>query len=352
MCYLPPLAFLSGILTRLKRNGNSEPFKQPVDPIALGIPDYTEKIKHPMDLSTIKDKLENKQYESNEDFYNDMKLMFNNCYLYNGEDSPVAQMGKELEKAFEKIYNSTASNPPENVDTTTSEKQKRTVVKQTSQMSQDDFDSALNLLNEIEKPKNKNKIWPFLQPVTDSEAPGYSSVVKKPMDLSTVRSKLNRKSYDSFNSFVADLQLICDNCKLYNPENSEIYKLGIELERLFKREVDKKDGGLDTEITQIRQKISDLMQKLNSLEEAKRMEDVNAVTYSIEEREKVGSSILALGREESDKVVEIIQRSCSSFSYIGNDEIEVNIMTLPDYVIGEIQDFLNRLNNKVQDSSE
>lgn len=94
------------------------------------------------------------------------------------------------------------------------------------------------------------------------------------------------------------------------------------------------------------------MQKLNSLEEAKRMEDVNAVTYSIEEREKVGSSILALGREESDKVVEIIQRSCSSFSYIGNDEIEVNIMTLPDYVIGEIQDFLNRLNNKVQDSSE
>ena len=56
------LKFCSSLLTKLKRNTNASPFLKPVDPIALGIPDYPEKIKNPMDISTIKQKLDTKQY--------------------------------------------------------------------------------------------------------------------------------------------------------------------------------------------------------------------------------------------------------------------------------------------------
>merc|ERR1712131_299496 len=132
--------------------------------------------------------------------------------------------------------------------------------------------------------------------------------------------------------------LIVSNCKLYNPENSEIYKLGVEFEKLV--------GGVksvDGEIEEIRRKISELMVRLNVL-----LEEKGGKNYSVEFREKLGSKILAMGRDESDKIVEIIQRNCSSFSYVGNDEIEVNMLTLPDHVINEIQDFIERLDNKIE----
>jgi hypothetical protein len=46
--------------------------------------------------------------------------------------------------------------------------------------------------------------------------PDYPAIVKNPMDLSTVKSKLLKGDYSSFDDLFADLQLIWDNCKLYN----------------------------------------------------------------------------------------------------------------------------------------
>jgi len=41
------------ILNKLIQHKFGWPFANPVDPIALNIPDYLEKIKHPMDFGTI-----------------------------------------------------------------------------------------------------------------------------------------------------------------------------------------------------------------------------------------------------------------------------------------------------------
>ncbi|GES81844.1 bromodomain-containing protein [Rhizophagus clarus] len=46
-------------------------------------------IKHPMDLFTVNSKLENDQYTNLEEFENNIRLIFRNCYTYNDAKSEV-----------------------------------------------------------------------------------------------------------------------------------------------------------------------------------------------------------------------------------------------------------------------
>ncbi|TPX18221.1 uncharacterized protein E0L32_002730 [Thyridium curvatum] len=59
---------------------------------------------------------------------------------------------------------------------------------------------------------------PFLQRVNKRDAPDYHVLIKTPMDLGTMTKKLKTLSYKSKADFVADLNLIWDNCLKYNQE--------------------------------------------------------------------------------------------------------------------------------------
>jgi Bromodomain len=54
-------------------------FYEPVDPKKLNIPDYFDIIKQPMDLGTVKSKLNSNQYLKFQDFLYDANLVFENC---------------------------------------------------------------------------------------------------------------------------------------------------------------------------------------------------------------------------------------------------------------------------------
>jgi len=58
-------------------------FKYPVNPYALGLNDYWETIRKPMDLTTIKLKFISGIYSKIDQFDSDIKLMFNNARVYN-----------------------------------------------------------------------------------------------------------------------------------------------------------------------------------------------------------------------------------------------------------------------------
>lgn len=80
------------------------PFLQPVDPVALNIPHYSDIVKEPMDLSTIQAKLANNQYENGDAFESDVRLIFKNCYLFNPLGNDVHTMGLKLEQFFNKRW--------------------------------------------------------------------------------------------------------------------------------------------------------------------------------------------------------------------------------------------------------
>ncbi len=63
----------------------------------------------------------------------------------------------------------------------------------------------------------------------------YLNIVKYPMDLSTVSKKFKEDRYSKIEDVLDDIQLIWDNCKTYNPDNSWIHSIAEKLERSFKK---------------------------------------------------------------------------------------------------------------------
>lgn len=55
------------------------------------------------------------------------------------------------------------------------------------------------------------------------------------MDLSTVRENFKDDGYVTVEECMDDIQLIWDNCKLYNMETSKIYKMAVRMEEYQKK---------------------------------------------------------------------------------------------------------------------
>jgi Bromodomain/TAZ zinc finger/PHD-finger len=89
------------VLKGLQTHQHGWVFNCPVDPVELGLPDYFDIIKKPMDLGTVQKKLENGVYHSIEDFQIDVFLTFDNAMTYNEDGSVVFDMAKELRVKFE-----------------------------------------------------------------------------------------------------------------------------------------------------------------------------------------------------------------------------------------------------------
>lgn len=81
---------------KLLRHEHGWVFKDPIDPVELGIPEYFDVIDNPMDLTLVVNKLKEGAYKDMAGFVRDTKLVFENAIVFNGEDSDVGDMAKEL----------------------------------------------------------------------------------------------------------------------------------------------------------------------------------------------------------------------------------------------------------------
>lgn len=89
------------------------PFYKPVDAEALELHDYHDIIKHPMDLSTVKRKMDSREYPDAQGFAADIRLMFSNCYKYNPPDHEVVAMARKLQDVFEMRFAKMPDEPME-----------------------------------------------------------------------------------------------------------------------------------------------------------------------------------------------------------------------------------------------
>ncbi|XP_026712602.1 bromodomain-containing protein 7 isoform X2 [Athene cunicularia] len=69
----------------------------------------------------------------------------------------------------------------------------------------------------------------FSFPVTDFIAPGYSMIIKNPMDFSTMKEKIKNNGYQSIEELKDNFKLMCTNAMIYNKPDTIYYKAAKKL---------------------------------------------------------------------------------------------------------------------------
>ncbi|XP_056259309.1 bromodomain-containing protein 3-like isoform X2 [Seriola aureovittata] len=337
------LQFMQNVVIRsLWRHQFAWPFYQPVDAVALGLPDYHTIITSPMDMGTIKKRLENNYYWSASECMQDFNTMFTNCYIYNKPTDDIVLMALALEKIFlQKVSqmpqrevevlphaakvrgkkSSTPGGPDGAVTTETATKVsphlfslspnhhnlkpesmrilpycgvfffvplKKKALKRKEEATTDLLPGVvINNLSDLSESKRRREssglavnpsksgfeekelsqheteqgrqseqlkycseilkemlskkhtvyAWPFYKPV-DAEAlqlHDYHDIIKYPMDLSTVKKKMDGGEYRDAQGFAADVRLIFSNCYKYNPLHHDVVTKARKLQGVFEK---------------------------------------------------------------------------------------------------------------------
>lgn len=271
------------------------------------IPEYYETIKEPVALSTVKQKINTRVYQSFADFVRDFALIPHNAQVFNRPDSGAfqdalvikEQLEKNLQQLVEEgvidkamaalpdlgeipIYEDAPAEEGEEDEEESDEegeeeeeeeeeegppkKRKRGRPSLQKRETGDDegpkrprgrpprlltpMEARIQaVLKGMRKPKNNKgqHMVKHFDRLPDKQAmPEYYLEVKNPMAYDLLKRKVKRKKYTSLENFMADVNLMFDNAKNYNTDESQIYQdavaLQIEAGRLYDIEKAKSDS--------------------------------------------------------------------------------------------------------------
>lgn len=95
---------IAKVLAQMYAKPDAEPFREPVEWKALGLFDYPQVIKKPMDLGHIKRYLEKGKYSTVNEVASDIRLVWKNCMTYNADGSDFYKLAKKLSNSFESKF--------------------------------------------------------------------------------------------------------------------------------------------------------------------------------------------------------------------------------------------------------
>ena len=126
-------------------------FLEPVDYVALNLPDYPKIIKHPMDLGTCKNNLLNGKYKIFQEFMDDLHLIWENCRTYNQQKSEIVKCGNACEKKLRSLIEKKFKNvkheakaPKE--DQLLSNEDKTDLINKIKELSNDDLTQIVKII--------------------------------------------------------------------------------------------------------------------------------------------------------------------------------------------------------------
>lgn len=294
-------------------NKNAGPFNEPVDYIALGVPDYPNIITHPMDFGTIEQKLSSGQYSTVDQLAADCRLVFTNARTFNPPDHIIHKMASDLSKFFDKKF-----------DALQTKLVSRELGPASTGANKEWARTCKKILKHVQEHPES---YPFLQPVDWRKLgiPDYPKIIKKPMDLSRVERRLAQMHYSSSDTFVAEMNLIFDNAKLFNLEGSQIHQMAQNVQDSFHAKCAELLG---------------VPSKQQSSGSKRRHREGRGEGLS--RKRALNENLGQLRAQELGKMVDMVKDRCPGcISHVEDDKIEIDLDQLHEEQLECISEFVN-----------
>ncbi|XP_029617873.1 bromodomain-containing protein 3 isoform X3 [Salmo trutta] len=309
-----------------KYTAHAWPFYKPVDAAALELHDYHEIIKHPMDLSTVKKKMDSRDYQDAQSFATDVRLMFSNCYKYNPPDHEVVAMARKLQDVFEMRF---AKMPDEPIEAT--QLSTMPVVSKSTESSESsgNTSSTESSDSEEERATRLAELQEQLKAVHEQLAVLSQAPVSKPKKMEKKqKDKKKEKDKDKANKGKADDEKKPKSAQQTKPANQ-------------KKAPARKPNRTGTATRQPKKGTKVVAANNESEEEP-------SLPMSYDEKRQLSLDINRLPGEKLGRVVHIIQAREPSLRDSNPDEIEIDFETLKPSTLRELERYVKSCLQKKQ----
>ena len=200
--------------------------------------------------------------------------------------------------------------------------------------------------------------WVFKQPVdaVKLNIPDYYNVIKRPMDLGTIKSKLASGMYSGPSAFASDVRLTFSNARTYNPPSNDVHLMAKDMSNFFEskwKSIERKILATETHVSRdSRHMKPSHLKKRKTLRNQASVIRVDAniprsITgttnrrMSVEEKQKLSRRLESLIPELPDHIIEFLKKNSNEQGQINEDEIEIDINALDDSILFELQTLLD-----------
>ncbi|KAG3288296.1 bromodomain-containing protein 3 isoform X2 [Ictidomys tridecemlineatus] len=308
------------------------PFYKPVDAEALELHDYHDIIKHPMDLSTVKRKMDSREYPDAQGFAADVRLMFSNCYKYNPPDHEVVAMARKLQDVFEMRF---AKMPDEPVEAPALPTPTAPVVSkgtESSRSSEESSSDSGSSDSEEERATRLAELQEQLKAVHEQLAALSQAPVNKPKKKKEKKEKEKKKK---------DKDREKEKHKA-KPEEEKKAKGIPPAKQAPQKKAPAKKASSTTAGRQLKKGSKQASASYDSEEEEE------GLPMSYDEKRQLSLDINRLPGEKLGRVVHIIQSREPSLRDSNPDEIEIDFETLKPTTLRELERYVKSCLQKKQ----
>lgn len=184
--------------------------------------------------------------------------------------------------------------------------------------------------------------WVFKAPVdvVALKIPDYYTVIKHPMDLGTVKTKLTSGQYTDPLGFAADVRLTFSNALTYNPRGNNVYGMTETLSKYFEtrwKQIEKKlplkapqkpTINMEAETVVIMSPVK--KRKIMCVESEVKQVVVAKRVISAEEKRKLNLELESLLEDLPENIIDFLKGKSCNGNQTSEDEIEIDIHTMSD----------------------
>ena len=181
----------------------------------------------------------------------------------------------------------------------------------------------------------------------------YPQIIKHPMDLGTIRTKLknnnnnnNNNTYKTFYQVAEDVRLVWSNCMTYNADGSDFYKLAESLQKKWE------------------EKYTKLLQECSPVSGSNAAAAATTATATatssssktdkvpLTEKRNFAKTLYQISKEDLGRVLVELEQKCPAalVRSAKEESVEINVDNISSTVLQELQAFLQTANKKAKKS--